>query len=424
MYIREFLEKMMIVHPDPLWFNNLRDNKHDSKWVNDNIGEIIENFHYYLYDPNYLFESTKVLDDIFYLILDMGHYSLLKGWLLEALDIFDTTPVPYDIKTKIMQAGGAFTECYPTEYFRLRLYLADVSLARRETDAVATLLHQLLELLPTTSELNKLDTYFIILKYFSYGYEIKLDFDIVHDATELTIHKYPQRKLDLYIAVAYYHYSQSNVEKIQAMLDKIMRAMVKEVHVSSIDMVDVNRISAEQNYFLAVIYRELKQFDEAFQYLDRASEQYARLKNPVRNMLILHEKAVLYHFINQPEEAQQWLNLAYREYYQLEEPQTSHYAMLKHTQGLIHFDMMQYESALSLFHDSLDIWIDNQHKYHIALAHNVIGYTHYKMSQIDKALEFYDESHKLCRNLKEKHAQELMKVIEQNISDAKQFPDL
>ncbi len=412
---------MTIVHPDLHWFNNLRDNKHDSKWVKDNIGEIIENFHYYLYDPNYLFEATQVLDDIFHLIFDMGHYSLLKDWLLEALDIFDTTPVPYDIKTKITQTGGTFIECYPTEYFRLRLYLADVLLASRDIEAVMVLLHQLLEVLPITSDLNKLDTYLLILKYFGYGHEIHLDFDIVHEATELTTNKYPQRKLDLYIAVAYYHYSQSNAKKMQHMIDKIMRTMVEKVHSLSMGMGDVSRISAEQYYFLAVIYRELNQFDEAFKYLEIASEQYVLLHNPIRNMLILYEKAILYRNTGQYEEAQQWLDLAFREYHQLEESQTFHYAMLKHGQAQIYVDTAQYELALPVFYEVLDIWVENQHKYHMALAHNAIGYTLYKMSEIDKALESYDESQKLCQNLKEKHVEELMKVIEQNISDAKQF---
>lgn len=410
----------MLPSSSSLWLMSALEHIDDKIWLRENLDNAFFYLPDHLINPFEVLAGSAVLDAIVPIGLDVGRYTPLKRLLLLALESFESLEPPIGEKDYFPKSDGeTFAEQNSTEYYRIKLNLAEVYLTLRELRDSRDLIYELLEILDSVDGINQLDTYCLILKFFGYGNHMVLDFDVVHEATELAVKRYPQRRLDLYIAIAYYHYSQGDPDKVKNMLEKILRVMAEEVQVASIDMIDVNRISAEQNYFLAVVYRDLQEFDLASKYLERASEQYSRLENPIRNMLMLFEKAVLFRFLGQTDAAEQWIKLAYDEYYKLAEPQSFHLAMLNHTYGLIYVDLGEFETARNLFEQTLPEWQKADHKYHTALTYNAIGYCLYEMGQIDDAMEHYGIAKAKCSVLSEVYARSLMQVIDKNIENAK-----
>jgi tetratricopeptide (TPR) repeat protein len=407
----------MLPSSSAAWISTALEHIDDKFWLKQNL----DNAFYYLPDhlsnPLDMLAGTAVLDAIVEICLDAGIYTPLKRLLALASDNFNNlTPPTENFPT--VSIYNTFVEQNPREYFRIRLNLAHVYLMLREVRDARELLYELVDILHTVDGINQLEAYCLILKFFGYGNYMELDFDIVYEATELAVNRYPQCRLNLYIAIAYFHFAQSDLDEMKNMLDKIMRLMADEIQLTSIDMIDVNRISAEQNYFLAVIYRDLKQFDEATKHLDRASEQYSRLENPIRNMLMLYERAVLFRFRGETDAAQQWLKLAYDEYYGLAEPQEFHLAMLDHTKGLICIDLGDFETAYHQFEKVLVVWRKADHIYHTALTYNAIGYCLYEMGKIDDAIQNYVIAKEKCGLMDELHAESLMSIIDENIENA------
>ncbi|GEM_PF-4982212 len=85
---------------------------------------------------------------------------------------------------------------------------------------------------------------------------------------------------------------------------------------------------ADQEYYLAVIYREQKDYILALKHLDRATELYDSINHEVQNVLMLHERALTYILMERGRvvdelpsgvesddyaQAQQWLDQAYKD---------------------------------------------------------------------------------------------------------------
>jgi len=185
------------------------------------------------------------------------------------------------------------------------------------------------------------------------------------------------------------------------------------------DVTKIGAVKAELNIYLAVMYRELDQYDKAFAKLDIASDQYARLNNHVQNMLVHYETSMIYHYQRDDEKALQWINLAYEEFECLKEKQDYHQAMLDHGKGSILCNLKQFDEALTLFQRVLLIWEKQKHNYHIALATNAVGAVNIHLKRPAEALEYFAQAKVVCDAIKDRtHVNRLLDIIDKNIADA------
>lgn len=431
------------IHPDVRWIiftiNQILDEEY---WLVDNIADVVEKLPYYLSDHLYVLSATYLLDLSVPLLMMQSRYDKIIKLCEIALETFDDDLQIHDIASLdpeveklLAEFGDTFdlsnSTKYAREYFRLKLHLAHAHLMSHNHAQATLLLDEILETLPDTIDLDRLDAYYILLKYYCYGYDFDAGFDLVHEATELTISKYENRRTDLYIAVAYFHYSKGNEAELKAMMDKIMRQMGKDIMERRMTPRQVAHNSAEQNYFLSIIYREQNDFDNAYKHRLAAAEQYAEVNNPERNMLMLMEKA-LWHTLKYRENpsheehavAQQWMDIAYRDYHMLENKQSLNLAHLDHTQGLIYLNTKQYDKALEKLKPTLEIWQESKHVYNTALTHNAIGYTEFCLKNFDVAIKHYHQAESICTGRTEQHSQRLLEIIHENIDEAKQHLSL
>jgi len=420
-------------HPNPQWLQSAIAQMSNSRWLQDNLDEILDKLHYYLDDTTYVLDASSVLDCCFKFAMDRSRYTELKYLHEITLDTFEgddpiTYRIDFDLPSWVNDhnhEGDSNKTRYPDEYFRLKLNLGHTALMMRNRDLATQQLADTASLMEKASLLNQLDACCVMLKFTSYGYQLENEATLVRKTEQLAhIYKRSSKMIDAYIAIAYYHYSQGNVKKIEQVLHKIMRAMSYALPESE----EIHEITGEQHYYLSVIYREQEDFDKAQYHLDKASTHYGEIDNWERNMLILHETALWFALRDEDdpdpedlERAQQWLNLAKREYHQLANPQIYHYGMLEHTQGLIHFHTKNYDLALEKFHSIIDIWEEHKHQYHMALTYNVIGYTHYVMEKYEEAIKYYEEAEEICEPLPEGHSKRLLKTIQEHLENARNF---
>lgn len=399
-------------HPNPQWLKFMLENVFDSKLLQELLDEILNNLHYYLDNTDYVLDASAILDYCFAFAMERSRYDRLKDLHVITLDTFE---------------DNGYQTQYANEYFRLTLNLGHIALMIRETNLAMDKITKIIALMDDTNLINQLDACCVILKFASYGYQLKSDIDFVTKTLQLA-YKYnsPDKLKDAYVAIAYYHYSQGKLKETEEALRKIKKVMIRRGSMPDMNM--VTKITAEQHYYLSVIYREQENFKQARRHLNQASEHYASIDNWERNMLILHENALWYTLRDEdnpdPDDlqcAQQWLDLARQEYYRLQNPHKYHYGMLEHTQGLIYFHQKEYELALEKFHSIIDIWEEHKHQYHMALTYNVIGYTHYVMEKYEEAIKYYEEAEEICEPLPEEHSKRLLKTIQEHLENARNF---
>jgi len=406
----------MVIHPNLEWLQDIESNIQDEDWRQEHLDQIIKSLKSYLSHVDYVLAASSILDLCWEGMLGQGRYTELLELYTVAIAIFEgDIPIqPYFASDE--NSFMSNHERFPNEYFMLKLNLAHVDLLLHNIEEATQHLEHIRQLYPTATLIGQLEACCLFLKYHSYGYEIELDFDLVLRTQQLANKFMDKYRLKGEIAIAYYHYSKGNTAEMEKVLRKTFRLIVK----AQLDTSKISVITAELNFYLAVMYRELKQYDQAFAKLDIASEQYARINNHVQNMLVLYETAMIYQNQEQTEKALDWVNQAINEFERLTEKQDYHRAMLDHGKGAILLSLKRYDEALTLFQRVLLVWEKQKHDYHIALATNAIGATIMNLERPTEALLHFEKAKAICDPIKDRnYVKELLKTIDNNIEDAK-----
>ena len=413
----------MIIHPDLYWLQDVETNVQDPDWRQVNLDEIMDSLRDYISDVNYILTGSAILDICFADMLGQGRYTELLELHTIALNTFDSDNQIFSPFDSIENISLSNVERFASEYFKLKLNLIHVALLLHKGDLAKQELEHIHKLYDKANLVDQLEACCLVLKYHAYGYEMDLDFDLIL-TTQRLASKLPD---DLYlkseVAIAYYHYSRGDIPAMEKVLRKAMKLVVDVAPLNSeteeIDTLEISAVSAELNFYLAVLYRELSQFDKAFSKLDIASEQYARLNNHVQNMLVLYETSMIYKNQEEYVKALQWINLAFDEFEGLKEKQDYHQAMLDHGKGIILLGLQKYDEALTLLQGVLPIWEKQKHDYHSALVNNDIGATIFGLAHPTAALPYLKKAKMLCEPIKDRaYVQELIKIIDKNIANA------
>ena len=413
----------MIIHPDLTWLQEIEENIHNKAWRLDNLERIMESLIHYL-THEYVLSASSILSICFDDMLGQGQYRKLKELHQIAVRLFDSNlPFPHPEQTNhelnfdnSNNIGVQNTDEFLNEYFILRLNLAHVTLMLHDIDQATEHLECVRSLLHKTTLVNQIEAYCIFLKFQSYGHEIELDFDLVRTAQQLAYQFSPKLQLKTQMSIAYHYYSKGNIHEMEKTLQKIHRLIVKVMP----DQSEISEITAQHNFYLAVMYRELHQYNKAFTKLDIAADQYSRLNHHLQNVLVLYEKSMFFCFTDKLIEALQWIELAIEDFEKLPEKQDYHRAMLEHGKGIILYRMGQYDEALTLFQRVALIWEKYQHPYHIALATNAKGATLRELNRPDEAIELFEKAKVMCSEMLDKeHVVVLYRQINENIDNLK-----
>ncbi len=427
----------MFDHPSKQWLTNVLQKMFDGEWLDNNVEDIVENLNIYIGEAKYILGAVAVLNYCMPNALEHKYFSELKDLYEYALHIFEEgQPIKYP-SSKNEQIAKIFDETehngttnitrYPDQYFMLKVNLSYTLLMMRDAKTARIHLLDVLDLIDAQDNpCNQVDAYCVILGYQSRGYQLPdhIDFDQIIRTTLQKASECQDKKLQAYLAINYYYYSQGKLGKLQGNDSKIKREIVKYIRELSV----IKGITAEQQYYLAVIYREQSEFDLAHKHLDIASQRYAEVNNQERNVLILHEKALLYALIEREKKqqekdwtlAKQWLGLAYKELEHVDNPfeKTALKVHLDHTQAHLHLYERKYNQAISAFTDTLPVWEERQDDYHLALTYNGIGYTYIKLENQPDALESLNQAKSICEGLDKEHAKKLLAIIDENITNA------
>lgn len=406
----------MVIHPNLEWLQDIESNIQDADWRYKNLDLIMESLDGYLSNVDYVLSASGILYICFENMLGQGRYAELMALHHLALNTFDS-PNPISLLLDETEHSGlSNAERFPNEYFLLKVNLTHAALMLHEAEVATQQLADIRQLYPKATRFGQLEACCMFLKYYSHGYEIDLDFDLITTTQELSNKYFDELRIKGESAIAYYYYSKGNISEMEKVLRKTNRIMAK----STLDRSKIGAILAEQNFYLAVMYRELGEFEKAFAKLDIASDQFARLNNHVQNMLVQYETAMIYHTQHHNEKALDWINQAYKEFEHFREKQDYHRAMLDHGKGAILLDLKQFDYALTLFQRVLLIWEKHKHDYHMALAINGVGAVNIHLERPTEALEYFAKALTICDQISDRsHVRTLMKVIDNNVRLAK-----
>lgn len=404
----------MVNHPDDEQLDKLVKKVHDDNWRCTQLDYILSTLPDYLSNPKQVFRATFVLNECFNDLMGQGRFTELIRLYNLAIDTFmDDPPIP-DTRDYFDYSlhGKSNRERFSDIFFTLKLRLAHAKLMRHSLQEAGDLLLEIKTFLPDASHENKLKAYYLFLKYNSYGREIDFEINLVKEIQQLAKLQ-PGLKLDALIALGYHYYNQSNKREMESTMRRIHRELVLK---HPIQPVQISKVTAEQYLYIAVIYRDLKDYAKALDNLEIASKQAAKINNYVQNMLILVEKALLFSQAGKYESAMQWVDLAEAEFHKLPERQDYHQAMIDHTRGVIWFHQKEYDKALTRFQRVLPIWQSYEHTYHIALANNDVGATLIELNRLDDARDFLERAKKLCMPLHDRtYARNLLITINENL---------
>jgi|GEM_PF-2210606 len=427
------------IHPDKQWiYDVMRHIASDPYWLNDNLDDVVNALPHYLRSADYVLMVLGLANMCVEELFPKRHYAKIidlcetaTNTVTEHWDNLDLSVMPQDLVIRIDGTSVINEEDntldYEREYFTVKLNLASAYLKLHHPLKAKRVIDDILHVLDNAIDADRLEAYYVLLRSYKYGYEFELDFDLIQAATKLTIGKYTNRKTDLLTAIADYHYAQGNNAEIRDMYQEFTRQMGKDIQASRITRIKAAEYVAEQNFYLAVIYREQGKFAEAREYLEKSGEHYLEIGNPKRDIHIAIEIALCHtlEFYTEPINtahtiAQQLVDNAYRDYGALstDEQESVTLAHIHHTQGLIYLHTEQYSKAIDIFSSSLKIWQHHQNSYHIALTCNAIGYTYSQMHNYDVALERYRRAEVNCIGLPAQHAKQLLAVIRGNIKNA------
>jgi tetratricopeptide (TPR) repeat protein len=406
----------MMTHPNLHWLQDIEYNIQGANWRHEHLDSIMESLDGYLSDSHHVLSASGILDICFEDMMGQGRYKKIVSLHMLAIKTFDSDTPILSRPDNHDDTDASNAERFPNEYFTLKLNLAHAAMMLHDIEIATQQLEHIRELFSKANLVEQLEACCIFLKYHSYGHEVDLGFDLILKTQRLANQSPIELHLKSEIAIAYYHYSKGNIQAMEKVLRKTIRLIAKIMP----DLSKISEITAELNFYLAVMYRELKQYNKAFAKLDIASEQYARLNHHVQNMLVLYETSVLYHSQKQDKKALQWSDLAYQEFEQLHEKQEYHRTMLDHSKGLILLSLKRYDEALTLFQRVLLVWQNQKHTYHTALATNAVGATIIQLERPIEALEYFAKAKELCDPIKDReYVKELLKQIDINIAEAK-----
>jgi tetratricopeptide (TPR) repeat protein len=403
----------MVIHPDLYWLKDIEGNIQDANWRQENLDPIIKSLGYYLSHADYVIVASSILDLCYDEMLGHGRYTELFALYILLIETFDSNnPIPPHPEN----TNASNIERFPNEYFTSKLKLAHVALLLHDIEEATHQVEHLRELYDGATLVEQLEACCLFLNYHSYGHNIDFGFNLILRTQQLA-NKFPNElRLKGELAIARYYYSKGNIPD----MEKVLRKTIRLISKTNLETSKISAITAELNFYLAVLYRELYEHDKAFAKLDVASEQYARLDNHVQNMLVQYETAMIYYLQEENKKALQWIDLAIQEFNKLGEKQDYHQAMLDHGKGTILFNLKQYDKTLTLIQRVLLFWKKQKHDYHIALAKNALGATVMHLARPVEALEHLEEAKAICDPIKDRgYVQELIKIIDNNIADAK-----
>ena len=405
----------MVIHPNSEWLQDIEYHIQDVSWQNEHLNRIMESLASYLSSVPYVISASSILDLCFESMLGQGRYTELVQLFTQAIATFDSlTPIPQHLSPN-ENSNASNAQRFPNEYFMLKLNLAHAALMSHDIEIATQQLEHIHDLYADATLVEQLEACCVFLKYHSYGYAMDLGFDLVTTTQQLAYKFSDDLRLKAENAIAYYYYATGNIHELENVLRKTNRLISKTMP----DISKISVITAELNFYLAVLYREWNQYDKAFAKLDIASEQYARLNNHIQNMLVLYETAMLYCRLKQYDNALQWIDLASAEFGRLPEQQDYHRAMLEHGKGIILLAIGEHNRALTFFKRVLLIWEKYKHDYHIALATNAVGAATIHLARPIEALGYFAKAKAICRPIKEQEqVKELLKVIDSNIAKA------
>jgi tetratricopeptide (TPR) repeat protein len=405
----------------------------DKDWLDNNLRNITDNLSPYVADTEYTLPSAFILDYITPYAIEYGLFTTLIVLFQMLRNTFeDDSLIPYPENTESLFSDKLPNYApdktsnktrYPDEYFRIQLHLGHLSFLLHDAKSSKDYLSNVVELLPTTSEENKLDAYCVILKLKRLGLTVSdtLNYkNFVRHINQLAV-EFPDKKLDAYIATSYYHYAEGNLGQLATVYAKITKLMGSTQQAVEL----INQTSAEQHLFLAVMHRERNNFDSAMTHLDAASERYANVNNPQMQVVILNETALLYALMERNSDkvdknwkrVEQWLQKAYQELYKLpEDDRHSLQAQIDHTKGHALLYQHAYDEAIETFKNTLSFWEATDNQYHLALTHNSIGYTYIQLNQQYEALNHLFSAKITCEKLTTQHATRLQQLIDENLN--------
>ena len=253
------------------------------------------------------------------------------------------------------------------------------------------------------------------MKYISFDHTQEIIPNVVEKIEDL-LRNNSHLALEAYIAIGYYYYNKGDLESMKPLVQRINRQLVQT---RSFYPEEISKITAEQYFYLAVMYRDLREYDQALSYFEIALDQATRIDHSIHTMLILSEKALVYSFKQEIEEARSWIELAITKFEKLPETQGYHEAHIEHTRGLIAYYGEDFESALFSFQRVLPIWEAYEREYHIALANNAIGSTLIRLNRPEEAITYLIRAKDVCKPLDEKkYAIDLLNIIDTNLNEA------
>lgn len=406
----------MVKHPQIEWLYQLYDDVHDAERKRDRLDDVRESLHFYIPLTEHFFYVADTLNVCFDDLMGQGHYTSVIELYQMLINVFDSDLPLYDVRENYSTPiGKNNAERFPSEYFTIKLNYAHAVLMRHSLAEVQQHLCDIQDLIPTVGYEFQLKAYYLFLKYISFDHQTEIEPNIIGKIEDL-LRNNSYLKLEAYIAIAYYHYNKGDLVGMEQIIRKINKALGQS---RSIYPEKISKVTAEQYMYLAIMYRDMKQYDKALEYFEIALDQTGRIDHSVYNMLILSEKALVYAFKDDIKEAKYWIDRAFQRFRNLPESQGYLEARIEHIQGLIAYNDSDFETALFSFQRVLPIWEAYQREYHIALANNAIGATLIKLNRPEEAIAYLNQAKVVCKPLNDKqYADELLGIIDINLNNA------